>query len=168
MLLTSEYKDQQKQLHESNVSYGTSSTIYKSQISGLIDFFKPAGVLDYGCGKGRAADFITKPLALYDPCIAGRDSPPKPSAMVICTDVLEHIEPDCLVSVLDHLKDLTLRLGFFAIHTGPALKILNDGRNAHLIQEDFRWWLPKLWERFDILSYNQSGAGFYVIVVPRG
>lgn len=165
--LTDEYKAQQKDLHK-NEHYGTSSTIYKDHIKSVIDVFNPETVLDYGCGKGLSASFITKPLTLYDPCIKGRDTLPKPSEMVICTDVLEHIEPDCLGSVLDHLKELTLTVGFFSIHTGPAKKVLSDGRNAHLIQEDFRWWLPKLWERFDILSYNRGGGGFYVIVVPRG
>lgn len=168
MLLTDNYKDQQRQLHESNNFYGTSSGIYKNEICALINATNPAAVLDYGCGKGGSASFIKKPLTLYDPCIPGRDAKPLPADMVICTDVLEHIEPEFLDSILDDLQRLTKSIGFFSIHTGPAKKVLIDGRNAHLIQEEFRWWLPKLWERFEIMAYNRAGGGFYVIVVPRG
>ena len=168
MRLTDEYKEQQKELHESNKNYGTSSFIYKSHILGVIDFFKPKNVLDYGCGKGLSKQFIDTPLTLYDPCIKGLDSDPDSADLVICTDVLEHIEPECLDDVLDHLQKLTDLAGFFSIHTGPAIKILSDGRNAHLIQQEYNWWLPKIWSRFDLVSYGRGGGGFYVIVTKRG
>lgn len=167
-LLTDNYKEQQRQLHDSNDSYGTSSGIYKNEICSIITQVNPVDVVDYGCGKGLSKAFINKPLTLYDPCIAGRDTRPEPADMVICTDVLEHIEPELLDNVLDDLQRLTKKVGFFAIHTGPAKKVLSDGRNAHLIQEEYRWWLPRLWDRFDIMAYNRAGGGFYVIVGLKG
>lgn len=54
--------------------------------------------------------------------------------------------------------------GFFTISTVPAIKKLPDGRNAHLIVEDYRWWLPKIWERFNITVYQNLGTEFSVIV----
>ena len=59
------------------------------------------------------------------------------------------------------------RVGFFTIHTGPAGKVLADGRNAHLIQQPSSWWLPKLCERFEIDHLQRTKGGFAVIVSPR-
>lgn len=83
--------------------------------------------------------------------------------MVACIDVLEHIEPDYLEGVLSDLKRLCEGVAFLSIHTGPALKVLSDGRNAHLIQEPMMWWLPKLWERWDLQTIQVMDNGFFVV-----
>jgi hypothetical protein len=87
--------------------------------------------------------------------------------MVACIDVLEHIEPDCLDDVLDHLKHLTGKIGFFTVSCIPAKKTLPDGRNAHLIQESPEWWLPKITDRFALQSFQRSPDGFVVLVSPK-
>ena len=51
---------------------------------------------------------------------------------MICTDVLEHIEPDCLQAVLGHLRQVSREYTFVNISTRAAVKSLHDGRNAHL------------------------------------
>jgi hypothetical protein len=78
--------------------------------------------------------------------------------------VLEHIEPDYLDAVLNDLQRITARIGFFTIATGPAIKTLADGRNAHLIQKPPSWWLPRLCQRFEIVQLNREAQGFWVIV----
>ena len=91
-----------------------------------------------------------------------------PAELVACCDVLEHIEPECLDDVLDHLEELTEVVLFASIHTGPASKKLDDGRNAHLIQQPMEWWLPKLWERFTLQTVQSEGpTGFWVIAQNR-
>ena len=70
--------------------------------------------------------------------------------MVVCIDVLEHIEPEFLEDVLDHLQTLTQHILLCSIHMGPAGKVLDDGRNAHLIQQPMSWWMPKIFERFQV------------------
>lgn len=168
MLLTNEYKGLQTQLHDTNPNYGTSSLIYKDQINELIRVSDSKTALDYGCGKGLSMAFVNVPLSLYDPCIECRSKRPSPADLVICTDVLEHIEPDCLESVFEDLAKLTVKVGFFSVHTGPAVKVLADGRNAHLIQEGEGWWLPRLREHFNVVSSDPGGGGFYVRVTPKG
>ena len=84
--------------------------------------------------------------------------------MVACTDVLEHIEPDCLDHVLDHLCELAENVAFLVVATAPAQKTLADGRNAHLIVESARWWLPKLIERWDIQSFRTRPEGLFMFV----
>ena len=67
--------------------------------------------------------------------------------------MLEHIEPDYLENVLDDLQRVTFRHTYFSIYTGPAIRVLPDGRNAHLIQQPPKWWLPKIMERFYLLNF---------------
>jgi len=49
-------------------------------------------------------------------------------------DFLEQIEPYLLDNVLDDLTWVTAGMGVFIAHSGPAVKVLPDDRNAHLIQ----------------------------------
>ena len=95
----------------------------------------------------------------YDPGIKGKDSLPEPAQMVVCIDVLEHIEPDHLPAVLNHLKELTREVLYLTVACYPAQKHLADGRNAHLIIEPPSWWLPKLLERFHLESYQAKYQG---------
>ncbi|MHC4302579.1 MAG: hypothetical protein ACYS7Y_35410 [Planctomycetota bacterium] len=92
---------------------------------------------------------------------------PAPAEMVACIDVLEHVEPDCLDAVMDHLEELTERLLFCTVHTGPAGKKLPDGRNAHLIQHPPEWWLPKFIERFHLQGYHARRNGFELVLLAN-
>jgi hypothetical protein len=78
--------------------------------------------------------------------------------------VLEHIEPNLIDNVLDDLKRVTAALGVFTVHTGPAAKVLLDGRNAHLIQRPAAWWLPKFMERFELAQFQRMAMGFWIVV----
>lgn len=92
---------------------------------------------------------------------------PIPSEMVTCIDVLEHIEPELLENVLDHLEEMTEMVLFASVHTGPAGKTLSDGRNAHLIQESPEWWLPKIMERFELQSFQMVSPHEFFVVAHR-
>lgn len=84
--------------------------------------------------------------------------------MVACIDVLEHIEPEYLDGVLDELARLTEGVAFLSIHTGPAVKVLSDGRNAHLTQQPMSWWMPKVFDRFEVQTVQSTGANAFFIV----
>lgn len=166
-LISEGYRKEQEELHK-NPNYGVASVSFAPMVSKLINDLKVEKILDYGAGKGRLAESIRPDhkilIELYDPAIPEWSDDPDPCDFVTCIDVLEHIEPDCLDNVLDDLKRVTSCYGFFTIHTGPAVKVLTDGRNAHLTQEDYTWWMPKLWSRFDIHSMTHTNNGFFVIV----
>ncbi len=105
-------------------------------------------------------------LMMDDPCIPEYADPPPPCDLVYCGDVLEHVEPDCLNAVLNDLRRLTLKAVLLVICTGPAAKTLQDGRNAHLIQEGPRWWLDALDERWEIDSLFFDGRDLSVAGRP--
>lgn len=130
-------------------------------------------LLDYGCG---AQVNLAKHLKLdhkvtyqaYDPGVPRYSKEALPAQMVACVDVLEHIEPDCLDNVLDDIARLAEGIVFLSIDTGPAMKVLSDGRNAHLIQEPISWWLPKIWARWDLQSLQATSEhAFYLIGLAK-
>ncbi len=139
----------------------------------MVDVMEIDRLLDYGCGHNRSLMETFKPtrkvkVQCYDPGVPEYSEEPGPSQMVVCIDVLEHIEPDCLDDVLDHLEELTEDILFATVHTGPAGKVLPDGRNAHLIQKGYEWWLPKFMERFTLKGFNQrSSTGFEVLCLAN-
>ena len=136
----------------------------------LIDRLQPRSLLDYGCGSQRSLLKAVKLPATvlyegYDPAIPEYSEAPLPAELVVCIDVLEHIEPDLLDNVLDHLATLCDPFGLFSIHTDPADKTLPDGRNAHLTQEPQAWWLQRLQARFRILeTHPVLRSGLYTLV----
>lgn len=173
MLYTPEYQKQQKKLHQKG-NYGViAGKMYGPMVSALIDKMEVDHLLDYGCGKNLS---LTKGLKTkrefkyqaYDPMVGDYAADPTPAQLVVCIDVIEHIEPDFLEDVLDHLEELTEEVLFISVHTGPAGKVLDDGRNAHLIQQPLEWWVPKIAERFDIQTViKQNKHQFYVIAFSK-
>lgn len=171
MLISESYREQQQQLHE-NPNYGVASITYAPIVSVYCNKLGITSLLDYGCGKCRLFKNLKVDHAMglqaYDPGIPEHSQAPVPSQMVACIDVLEHIEPEHLDAVLDDLQRVTSEIGIFSVHTGPAVKVLSDGRNAHLIQQPMQWWLPKLWDRFEIESVQRMDEhGFFVVVHAR-
>ena len=167
MLISEGYRDQQTTMHE-NPAYGTASIEYAPSVTAIVNTLKITDLLDYGAGKGRLAQSLRPDhdlsIRMYEPSVEEWADTPEPTEMVCCIDVLEHVEPECLDDVIADLRRVTLKYGFFTVHTGAARKTLPDGRNAHLTQEDYRWWLPKLWERFFIQSIGHTKKGFYLVV----
>lgn len=171
MLITDDYRAQQEQLHE-NPNYGVASLQYAPIVSEICNTLEVQHLLDYGAGKCRLFQNLKvqhkMKLQAYDPGVPKLSAAPVPAEMVACIDVLEHIEPECLDDVLDDLARLTEAVCFLTIHTGPAVKVLSDGRNAHLTQQPMEWWLPKIWERWDIHTVQVTGDyGFYVIAYAK-
>lgn len=168
MLYTPEYAKQQEKLHAKG-NYGVTAHKYGQMVSQIIDKLEIDHLLDYGCGSNLS---LTKTLAPnrdfkyqgYDIGVPEYAGEPIPADMVTCIDVLEHIEPDYLDNVLDHLEELTEVVLFASVHMGPAGKTLEDGRNAHLTQKPIEWWLPKFMERFALQTVQVvSPVEFFVI-----
>ena len=163
MKITPEYLEQNRALHAKG-NYGVSGQRWAPTMHQICAKVGSRDVLDYGCGQRTLERALGFPIRNYDPCIPGLDAEPQPADIVACTDVLEHIEHDCLDAVLDDLKRVVRKVGFFVIANRPAKKILPDGRNAHLIQEGVEWWKPKLEQRFHVALVKEMEGEFLVIV----
>jgi hypothetical protein len=117
---------------------------WASTLQPLLTVLQPASVLDYGCGLGRLRTSLTLPPDLhwtdYDPGVMGKDTPPAPAALVVCCDVLEHVEPECLAAVVQDLLRLATQALFVAIACKPSGKTFPDGTNHHQRIAAPSWW----------------------------
>ena len=156
-MISEEYKELNRKLHE-NPDYGTSGRFYVEKVRG----FGIKDILDYGCGKGTLEAGLGWKIKNYDPVT--NPERPEPADLVVCTDVLEHIEPEYLDAVLEDLRSLTKGVGYFVLNTGKAKKYLEDGRNAHLIQEGKEWWVGRIEKFFKVVECIEHKNGLEVYV----
>ena len=165
--ITDAYRLEQQALHR-NPKYGVASIGYAPLVGKLLAIGRCTSLSDYGAGKCklklalglRDGDKVS--YHPFDPAFPDY-GPPQPSDLVTCIDVLEHIEPHLLDGVLDELSSITRKLALLTVHTGPAKKMLSDGRNAHLIQEPPSWWLKRFGDRFEVLHVQAVPKGFFVV-----
>lgn len=174
MLITPEYRELNTELHARSSNYGTSGHKWADKVLNLAGQVEAKTVLDYGCGRGTLLkalrdkygnlpfDFIE-----YDPAIPEKSEKPVRADLVVCGDVLEHIEPDCLYAVLDDIRSIARLAVFLVVSTVPAAKHLADGRNAHLIVEPIEWWLPKLMLRWRVALLRDIGGEFLMVGAPK-
>lgn len=159
-LISPDYRRLQMELHAAPKGYGGKGDKWAEAVLNLAKAYHCGSVLDYGCGQGtliKAVRYTVRrwppghypelDLREYDPAILGLDTLPSRADLVVCTDVIEHIEPEKLDAVLAHLASLARKVLFVVIATRPASKMLSDGRNAHLIVEDASWWEARLLAR---------------------
>jgi 2-polyprenyl-3-methyl-5-hydroxy-6-metoxy-1,4-benzoquinol methylase/uncharacterized Rossmann fold enzyme len=165
-LIGSEYRALNAQLHQQNVAYGVGGKRHAETVQKLADSLKTTAILDYGCGKGYLAKALPFPIWEYDPAIPSKSESPRPADLVVCTDVLEHVEPERLAFVLDDLKRCVKQMGYFVVHTKAAQKTLPDGRNTHLIQQPRAWWEANLAKFFTVTKVFDRGAELHIMVTP--
>jgi hypothetical protein len=149
-LVSAAYRAQITQLHNTQ-RWGADGQTHADIVDAYAAEIDAKTILDYGCGMNTLSEAMAKrPSARrvsgYDPGIPGRTGMPKPCDLVVCTDVLEHIEPEKLDAVLGHIFTLTGKAAYFSISTRLARAILPDGRNAHICLLSPDEWLDKLRE----------------------
>lgn len=173
-IISPEYLDEQKNLHN-NPDYGVASLVFAPIVAKICRENNIKNISDYGAGKKRLLEGLKKEgineivYFPYDP-VFPEYGEAKKADLLCCIDVLEHIEPKYVENTIRKLAELTVKVGFYSIHMGPATKILSNGKNAHLIQKPTSWWLLKLCKYFDIMhlqKHSAHGEGFWVIVTPK-
>lgn len=129
--------------------WGRSAHKRAERISILASTLQVKSILDYGCGRGMFLKQLEKikwdglgeiDFQEYDPCVSSRCKLPVSADLVVCLDVMEHIERKFLDKVILHLWSLTKRFLLVSISLCEADVCLPDGRNAHLIIESKSWW----------------------------
>lgn len=153
MRLSEKYKNLNKDKHNSEPTWGCGDgRRYTQQINKILN--NNCTVLDYGCGKGKLDIPKEYEVFRYDPCNPMYEKRPKNNYKydsILCIDVLEHIEPECIDEVLEDINGFLKRpikikmpTIFFVISTRPALHKLSDGSNAHRLIKPSTWWNNKL------------------------
>lgn len=158
--MTDEYRRLLAHMHQTNPGFGTSAVRHWSaDVQAFVQTMDSTDVLDYGCGKSDFAPVLGFGIQRYDPAMIGLDTEPDPAWLVLCIDVLEHIEPDCLENVLEDVREKTLFAAFMVISNRKAGHVLPDGRNAHLIVKNRDWWEGKLRVYFESLHVVKEKPG---------
>lgn len=132
-------------------------------------------VLDYGTGKGKLVQRLRKEIGAkvdvegYDPAVpAWAEKPKQQVDILICLDVLEHIEMESIDAVLMEIKHLTRRFCYLVVDLQPAIKQLSDGRNAHILLAPPDWWVNKLSQLFPCIAafpiYHEAGPAQKIVI----
>lgn len=158
-LISAYWLEQNKLKHQKELNWGIGGIGFLIPILNFAHKLMAKTILDYGCGKGLLGQLLQNngfAISNYDPAIFGEDNIPFPCDLVVCTDVLEHIEIQYLNNVIDHIKSLANKGIFFTISTKQAIHNMPDGSNAHKIIAGEEFWIKQIREGFDIKIYTQS------------
>jgi hypothetical protein len=159
--------DQYRAIHATE-SYGNTSVKNLRFLRPEVELLRPRSVVDYGCGQskllealGLAADVR---LVRYDPAIpAFQERPRDVSDLLLNVDVLEHIEEGDIDDVLADMRSLC-RNAIIIVDTAPAVRTLDDGRNAHVSLHPHAWWRDRISRHFGALEVvgtaRRTRAGF--------
>jgi 2-polyprenyl-3-methyl-5-hydroxy-6-metoxy-1,4-benzoquinol methylase len=167
MLITEEYRRLNAQKHEESANFGANGHKLVKHVREMARQIGAHTILDYGCGKRTLERELGYAISNYDPAIPGCDGTPNPADLVVCCDVLEHVEPGCLDDVLDDLKRLTKNTIMLLIDTQAANKHLPDGRNAHAIIEPPEWWIPKLIARWKVREISVPDRFMFALMTVQ-
>jgi hypothetical protein len=169
-LVSEYYRNLNNALHSRISSYGTGGWRWAPVVNVMADVARCRTVLDYGCGK-QTLQLALPNLKItgYDPAISELSALPRSHDLVVCTDVLEHIEPAYLQNVLNDLVRVVNTVGLVVVSTRPAKKMLDDGRNAHLIQQSPADWITCLEKRFNVLfvQFSERHSELVLLVAPQ-
>lgn len=140
-LITEDYRALNMRLHDREPRYGTSGHNWAAEVRSIVDRTGAKSVLDYGCGKGTLkAALQGLKVFEYDPAVPGKSSLPSSAGVVVCTDVMEHVEPECTDAVIAHLCGKATRAVFVVVCCIEGERLLDDGRPAHVNVHPQAWW----------------------------
>ena len=148
--ISSQYKDELSKKHE-NEKWGVTGAKYSGgAIWNLLrtrQYLQTA--LDYGAGRGSVAlAFPDISWTEYDPGIpAMRDRPKGQFDLVVCTDVMEHVEIDYVEAVIADLAEHTRLVLFVDIACFPTNSVFAsgpyEGKDIHITVREPQWWIDK-------------------------
>lgn len=172
MTISNEYRDLNAQMHREMPYYGANGHRWGGHVLTLIKRFKAESVLDWGAGKGTLKEYLRRytpaKVQNYDPAVPEFSAPPEPADLVICTDVLEHVERPFTRDVLRGIADNARKAAFFNISLCPAKKSLPDGRNAHINLRDPIEWFKLVDDYMAVVCYELDiGRAVSMVVVPK-
>ena len=164
-VISEEQRRLNQELHQNRIDFGNradAAGLAKRLPQALIRMHELGvcrSVLDYGTGKGQLVGRLRHELpasiavAGYDPAVEQFSRKPTEAVdVLVCLDVLEHIEMESIQAVLQDIHDLTRSFCYLVIDLQPAIKTLSDGRNAHILLAPPEWWVSRVSQLFPCLA----------------
>lgn len=166
------HRHEQRRLHAMPEGYGGKGMRHRETVRLLLKETDSASALDYGCGQGTlwGARFSGPndpnwQLQNYDPAVDKFSDPPRRADLVVCTDVMEHVERARVAIVIDHLWLLTQKALFVVVALTDTSKRLSDGRSAHVVLERAEWWADAFGRQFTPYAWPEFARP---ISIPAG
>lgn len=171
-LISKEYRTLNERLHVSSPGFGGSGHKWAARVIELAAEVGARTVLDYGCGKCTLRKEVFKRgvwlhIDEYDPGIPALSAMPRPADLVVCTDVLEHVEPECLDDVVTHLLSLATRALLIAVACRPGKRPMEDGSMEHRIVQPRDWWALRLARYAEFTEVEALREREYAVVLKR-
>jgi len=163
-LVSKEYKEKLVAFHNKRkwgyaFTKDDPTTVYK-----YMALSESNSLLDYGAGYGEFKKQMDDEypnakfnIHEYEPGIVGKDEDPPVCDATVSFDVLEHVEPNKIDDVLQHIYNKTNKWAYLVICCIPARKTFPDGQNLHLLVREPEWWLEKLKYDWDIVTQVRTG-----------
>lgn len=140
MIVSPEHAERQRLAHEQLPNYGRFGYRW---VADALRLSEPGDtILDFGCGKSTFAKAMAgtgRTVREYDPGIPGKDAPPEPADLVVCTDVLPFVESDRLEATAAHIESLARKALFVAVPFHPAEKLARYPDVVRTIEPP-EWW----------------------------
>ena len=144
MLITDYYRMLNEQMHRLHQFDGNDSMMHFYSILSYAQKIKAETILDYGCGSAEIGRHMPLKVHNYDPNVPEFAPDPPPCDLLICLDVLEHVEPWCIDAVVEHMQERAVLGMYLHIALAPdETKVLPDGSNPHSIIRSAEWWIRK-------------------------
>jgi len=161
------------EIHRQNPAFGSSGIECPVRRAFLVELARLQGLgvvtsfFEYGCGKGKLIEAIRQRfpgsrVEGYDTAVPKYKSYPNERFdVVLCLDVLEHIEPSDISDCLSRLRKSTAKICLLLIDHQLATQWLSKHENSHVNLAPPDWWLMKVREHFPVLfsfpTYHLSG-----------
>jgi hypothetical protein len=171
-MISTGYRDLMIRAHAANPAWGSDGYRHAKKVATLVDRVGAVSMLDFGCGIGTLKEkLIELPIRIdeYDPGIAGKDRLPADRFdLVVCTDVLEHVEPTQLDATLAWIAAHSAKATYLQVCCRPANERLPDGRNAHLIVQPHNWWYETIRKFYPNgkFEWHEATYSFEAIIIP--
>lgn len=175
---TEEYAELQRKLHEKG-GYGVwgdhdLEILGRTVLAFYHNLHRDISILDYGAGSGLLGQTIEKlfravKVTNYDPFHPRwRNTAESPGIhdIVNCSDVMEHVELECVENTIKYIAEHVRYAAVFTIALEESIKTLDDGRNAHITLKPAHWWLKKLKEHF-VIGEAVQGPGVLAVICQK-
>lgn len=159
-LISDRHRDLYRRHYETRVVESRPS-VWLPRIEALADRHGLRTVIDYGCGAARGiSQFSRLAVTDYDPAVPGCEAVPAPADLVVSVHALEHVEPESVNAVIEHMQELALRALLIVVSCEESTKTLPDGSPWHSFVRPWDFWLGRLSDFRPVETIKEHGKEF--------